>query len=247
LTGAIYLFVSLTGGNKSLANARLSTISDKATNGPSNPPSRPVASRPQLPSNTNDQSPPANTNPTPPVNTNNPPPPATTNNPPARQPSFARGGGIALQSPLPEIEAEDLNDISIKTTDFLGKHLLIIVWSYQSEASLNMFQYGQNLVAKHRGRIEILGFNTDSDPDVLATGMKTHGVPFRSLRNVTNSGSRISDIVGTTHRPMFIFVDKSGKVNKIFTPTLAQEYRSIDTEVQSIVQAAIRAEKKGGP
>jgi len=125
----------------------------------------------------------------------------------------------------PNIELKDLADHTVSLASFKGHPVLLDFWATWCGPCQISVPMVQRFYAAHKDQgLVVLGINVDDDPSGVYPFVKHFKMTYPILYG---GGSSVSEDYGVDGIPMFIFIDKDGRVVQRydgFRPDMAEEW-----------------------
>lgn len=128
---------------------------------------------------------------------------------------------IKIGEKIPSFSGRDLNGDAISISDYRGNVTLIVFWATWCGPCLKMVEMERELVKRYEGmQFKIFGIcgNDEIDDNVRAIAAE-HGMSWKSMHNVLEDGTRLSERFGVRGWPTCILVDRNGTVVETRFPT----------------------------
>jgi thiol-disulfide isomerase/thioredoxin len=118
---------------------------------------------------------------------------------------------LAIGKASPEIEAEDLDGVPFRLTQYRGKVVLLTFWATWCGPCMAMVPHERALVKRFEGEpFALLGINADQDNDTAKRAVREHQINWRSWRDVSAKDEPISKTWNVRSWPTGYVIDHKG-------------------------------------
>lgn len=120
-------------------------------------------------------------------------------------------GSLAVGSPMPEIEGNDVEGAAFSLKDYQGKHVVIVFWGGWCHACHGVLPQVNEFAKEFKDqKVVVLGVNTDI-PTEARKAMEDYKVSFRNWADGATSGP-ITTLFNLRGFPTFYLVSPEGKI-----------------------------------
>lgn len=121
---------------------------------------------------------------------------------------------LAIGSPAPEIEGEDLDGEPMRLSDYRGKVVLLSFYGEWCPFCVKQFPHEKAMVETYRGRpFALVGVNSDDTPQQAKQAAVQHGLTWRAF--FVGKSKTVPRRYHVRGWPTFVLIDAQGNVRNI--------------------------------
>jgi len=129
----------------------------------------------------------------------------------AARPFYSALTKLAIGKAAPEIEANDLDGVPFRLTQYRGRVVLLTFWATWCGPCMAMVPHERTLVERFAGKpFALLGINGDPDSDAAKRAVREHQINWRSWKDASAKKESISTTWNVRGWPTSYVIDHKG-------------------------------------
>jgi peroxiredoxin len=129
----------------------------------------------------------------------------------AARPYYFTLSKLAIGKAAPEIEADDLDGVPFRLTQYRGKVVVLTFWATWCGPCMAMVAHERTMVKRFEGKpFALLGINGDQDSDAAKRAVREHEINWRSWKDASAKKEPISTTWNVRGWPTGYVIDHNG-------------------------------------